>query len=111
MRTSYAVLIIYLFVLSTFNQACAQTNSGVKTAQIDTLYLAVTGMSCQKMCADGLDATFKKTEGVVYSKTSFNNSLSIIAYNHDITTEKKVIKIIEKRGFKTSVHNNQLNLR
>ena len=106
MKTTFKILVICLFSLCDLNQAQAQTAS---TAQIDTLHLSVTGMTCQKGCADGLDATFKTTEGVVYSKTSFDNSSSAIAYDPAITTEKKLIKIIEKRGFKTTKQKTENN--
>ena len=107
MRTPTVILSLCLFALCGLTQAQAQSTDN--TAQVDTLYLSVTGMSCQKGCADGLDASFNKTKGVVYSKTSFDNSSSVIAYNPAVTTDKKLIKIIEKRGFKTSVKKTEEN--
>ena len=71
-----------------------------------TIKLEVKGMSCQEGCANGLDATFKKISGIIKSKTSFDNSNSEITFDESKITEKEIIAIIEKRGFKAKLIEN-----
>jgi len=105
MRTVIKIVsVCFVLLMCTEMQVVGQTDS--KAAEIDTLYVGVTGMRCQAMCADGLDAVFKNTNGVVFSKTSFEKSSAKIAYDPRIVTDKKLLKIIKKRGFKTSVAKN-----
>ena len=70
-----------------------------KTATMKTIKVDVGGMSCQEGCANGLDATFKEIPGVIKTKTSFENGVSEIIFDHSKITEKELLAIIEKKGF------------
>ena len=104
MRAIFKLFVIAVFAIGTTAQSHAQTTSDKDAVKIDTLHLDISGMSCQKGCADGLDATFIKTKGVTYSKTSYPSSLAVIAYNPNLITYQQLLKIVEKRGFKAKVH-------
>ena len=84
--------------LVTFNNSTLKAQASTKTVKLE-----VKGMSCQNSCANGLDRTFKETEGIIKSKTSYANGSSEITYDPTIITEKEVMKIVKKRGFATTV--------
>jgi copper chaperone CopZ len=70
---------------------------------IETLQLKVEGMSCQAGCANGIDNTIRKEDGIVKSTTTFDSGISEIRYDKSKISEKEIIDLIEKRGFKTQV--------
>ena len=85
------------------------TTTGVfAQSETKTVTLEVIGMSCQKGCADGLDAKFSTVNGIISSETSFAESTSKITYNPKAITEKEVIKVVTAKGFKASVQKKQI---
>ena len=70
-----------------------------KVGTVKTIKVEVNGMSCQDGCANSIDATFKKTPGIISSKTSFDNSLSEISFDNSKISEKEIVALIAKRGF------------
>ena len=106
------VIMVFGFTLLSNRSTLAQTNSeNISTIQKyetkKTLMLEVKGMTCQLGCADGLDKTFKKTKGILTSKTAYNNSSSEITYNPQLITEKEIISIIKNKGFSSTVISNK----
>jgi len=103
------ILVVALTCTSTISiQAQTETE---KTSEVQksetkiTLILEIKGMTCQLGCADGLDNAFKDIKGIISSKTTFDNGSSEIIYDPRLISEKKIIKIIKKRGFTSTVLN------
>ena len=91
-------------------EAKAQTQENQNTIEmermevnIETLQLNVEGMSCQAGCANGIDSMLKQQDGIVKNKTTFDSGTSEIQYDKSKISEKVIIGLIEKRGFKTKV--------
>ena len=93
-----STLALMILGLLTFNYSTLKAQTSTKTVKLE-----VKGMSCQNSCANGLDRTFKETDGIINSTTSYDNSSSEITYNPTLITEKEIIKIVKKRGFITTV--------
>ena len=72
-------------------------------ANVEILQLTVEGMSCQEGCANSIDRMLKQQDGIVRNKTTFDSSTSEIQYDKSKISEKEIIGLIEKRGFKTKV--------
>ena len=72
-------------------------------AQSKTITLEIAGMSCQKGCADGIDAKLNSINGIDSSKTSFAMGSSFIMYNPLVISEAEIVKIVTDKGFKTSI--------
>jgi copper chaperone len=88
----------------------AQTQENQNTIQmekaetnVETLQLKVEGMSCQAGCANGIDQMLGQQDGIVKSKTTLDSGTSEILYDKSRISEKEVMGLIEKRGFKTKV--------
>ena len=69
-------------------------------ANVETLQLTVEGMSCQEGCANSIDRMLKQQDGILKNKTTFDSSTSEIQYDKSKVSEKEIISLIEKRGFK-----------
>lgn len=84
--------------LESKKQVSEQTDK--KTIKLE---LTVEGMSCQAGCADGIDHLLNRREGVIKSKTTHATGISSIWYDQAIISEKEIIELIGKRGFKATV--------
>ncbi len=114
---SFAICLILSLLTVCASSLQAQTSaksSKINTSQATsnklekskTIKLEVKGMSCRQGCANGLDATLKKVSGIIKSKTSFDNNNSEITFDELKITEKEIIAIVEKRGFKAKLIEN-----
>lgn len=77
-----------------------------KMEKIKTIKVEVKGMSCQEGCANGIDASLKNVAGIIKSKTSFDRSSSEITYDETKISEKEILALIEKKGFKAKLSEN-----
>ncbi|MBN4081812.1 heavy-metal-associated domain-containing protein [bacterium AH-315-C07] len=89
--------------LFSFSTLFGQTDNSAQSETVKTVNIEVKGMTCQAGCADGIDAKFKQTDGVISSKTTFANSTSVIEYDPGKITEKEIAKIIKTKGFKATI--------
>lgn len=64
------------------------------------LLLEIEGMSCQRGCADGIDAKLKKTAGVISSRTIFETGRSTVEFDESLITKEAIVDIIRSMGFK-----------
>jgi copper chaperone len=67
----------------------------------EALQLKVKGMSCQAGCANSIDKMLSQQAGIVESKTTFDSGTSEVKFDKSKISEKEIIALIEKRGFKT----------
>ncbi|HMP30696.1 MAG TPA: heavy-metal-associated domain-containing protein [Saprospiraceae bacterium] len=101
--------ILFAFVLSlglvaSYAQSNT-TNSKTEVAQTNakTVKIKVDGMSCQQMCANGIDKKLKSTDGIQESKTTLESGMSIVTFDASKISEKEIVSIIEKRNYKAKV--------
>lgn len=80
-----------------------EQNPSKKMEKIKTIKVEVRGMSCQEGCANGIDASLKNVAGIIKSKTSFDRSSSEITFDDTKISEKEILAIIEKKGFKAKL--------
>lgn len=101
---SFLVIAIFTF----FHQGIAlgqnkTTVSSTAQSNVKKVELAVTGMSCQKGCADGIDKKLNMTYGIVKSKTYFEKEKSVITYDPAIISVPEIIKIIKDKGYEATL--------
>lgn len=70
---------------------------------IESLQLKVEGMRCQTGCANGIDNMLKQQDGIIKSKTIFESGTAEIQYDKSKISEKEILALIEKRGFKVKI--------
>lgn len=106
-RKAGAGLLMCYGILLLNSEAKAQTQENPNSPKmeetelnVETLQLKVGGMSCQEGCANGIDKMLKQQDGIVKNKTTFDSSTSEIQYDKSKISEKEIIDLIEKRGFK-----------
>jgi len=61
----------------------------------------ITGMHCTS-CAMNIDGELEDTNGVVCSNTSYAKQETEVEYDEKKISEKKIIEIVEKTGYKAS---------
>lgn len=86
---------------SLINENSTQIKSVNKEAA--TVYLEVDGMSCQRFCANGTDTVLKHEPGILFSKTTYATSSSVVKYDPALITPEKIMQAIDKRGFKAKI--------
>ncbi|MFZ1704512.1 MAG: heavy-metal-associated domain-containing protein [Saprospiraceae bacterium] len=106
MKYKNFILAAFIMTFGLVTLSGQQTQKVNKTEQVvksQTVELNVTGMSCQKGCADGIDKKLKSTEGIIKSKTSFDKSTSKIQFDPSKINVQQIIALIADKGYKASV--------
>lgn len=73
----------------------SQQDQHIKKAE-----LTVTGMTCQKGCADGIDKKLKKTEGIIRSSTKLDTGICKVTFDESKISIDQIISVIEGMGYK-----------
>ncbi|HET8855430.1 MAG TPA: heavy-metal-associated domain-containing protein [Salinimicrobium sp.] len=109
-KKSSAVILICSGILLMNSEARAQTKEKQNLpkmenteAKTEILQLTIEGMSCQAGCANGIDNLLMQQNGIIKSRTFFDSSSSEIYYDERRISKKQIIGLIEKRGFKTAM--------
>ena len=76
----------------------------------NVLHLKINGMHCQSGCANGIDAMLKEQQGIIKSKTSFDQSSAVIEYDPILVSEEEIINLITDRGFEVEVFTEKGNI-
>jgi copper chaperone len=82
-------------------QSKTTSTSTFGTNKVDTLelQLEIEGMSCQRGCADGIDAKLKKMDGVIRSKTVFETGKSSIQFDKRKVSKQAILDAIRSLGY------------
>ncbi len=64
--------------------------------------LKISGIKCPS-CALNIDGELEETEGVRYANTSYARSETEVEFDPDKISEKKLIAIIKKTGYKATL--------
>lgn len=106
----FAVILTGAAILFSYSPAHAQTGTQQNQTELEDketmssmLHLKVKGMHCQSGCANGIDAMLKEQQGIIKSKTSFDQSSAVIEYDPILISEKEIINLITDRGFEVEV--------
>jgi len=80
----------------------------VKQAQFNineepkTVTLKITGMSCAG-CASHIHTALSKTDGVISDEVKYPGDVATVKYDASKTSEKEIIAVIEKAGYKAEL--------
>jgi copper chaperone len=105
-KTYNVIWIVFAFALFGVSEMYAQNASApAKKVQSQAvrgakLLLEIEGMSCQRGCADGIDAKLKKTTGILSSRTVFETGRSTVEYDESQIKKQAILDIILSMGFK-----------
>ncbi|HRO08999.1 MAG TPA: heavy metal-associated domain-containing protein [Saprospiraceae bacterium] len=99
-------LFIALFFMGVSTSAVYAQNIPAKTAtakvtqeSIISAELAVSGMTCQMGCADGIDRKLKKTAGIISSSTKLESGICKVSFDKTKISLPEIIQIIKDRGY------------
>lgn len=67
-----------------------------------TVTLKITGMSCAG-CASHIHTALSKTEGVISDEVKYPGDIAAVKYDASKISEKEIITVIEKTGYKAEV--------
>lgn len=95
MKTKLALLTLAL---------AAMTAPGAesKSTPNATNRFAITGMHCDG-CAKGITGELKLTPGVVSVDVSFSNKLATVAFDRNIVSTARLVKVIKEAGYKAEL--------
>jgi len=74
----------------------------VMNEQPKIVTLKITGMSCAG-CASHIHTALSKTDGVISDEVKYPGDIAIIKYEASKISEKEIIAVIEKTGYKADV--------
>ncbi|MDT0646471.1 heavy metal-associated domain-containing protein [Zunongwangia sp. F260] len=106
-----AVMLTGAAILFSYSTANAQkseiqqneTELEDKKMMSSVLHLKIKGMHCESGCANGIDAMLKEQQGIIKSKTSFDQSSAVIEYDPILISEEEIVSLITGRGFEVEV--------
>lgn len=100
------IIFLALFAIGYQVESFAQTKAPVlkeEKSNVKKVELSVSGMTCQKGCADGIDKKLNMTYGVVRSKTNFEKQKSIVTFDPAVISIEQIIKVIKDKGYEAKV--------
>lgn len=103
MLTGAAILFSYSTAHAQSGTQQNQTELKDKKMMSSVLHLEIKGMHCQSGCANGIDAMLKEQQGIIKSKTSFDQSSAVIEFDPILISEEEIINLITDRGFEVAV--------
>lgn len=89
----------------------AKAQSDVKSVTKDepkTVKLKITGMTCAG-CSSHVATTLKGIKGVLEQKVEYPGDVATVTYDHAKTSVAKIIKAIEKIGYKAAAISTKSN--
>lgn len=70
-----------------------------------TVALKITGMTCAG-CASNIHTALSKTDGVINDEVEYPGDVATVKYDASKISEKEIIAVIEKAGYKAEVIKN-----
>ncbi len=91
-----------MFLLSAFVifVSCEGKRSRVEplTADIRTVEIDISGMTCEIGCAKLIQSKLYKTEGVSFAEVRFADSTGVVSFDANRLTENDLKKVVEAAG-------------
>ncbi len=75
-------------------------------AEVKTVVIEVEGMTCP-LCTTAIKKSLKKTKGVIKAKVKLSTKKATVTYDNKLTNKTKLLKAIEKVGYKGKVLKNK----
>jgi len=75
-------------------------------AEVKTVVIEVEGMTCP-LCTTAIKKSLKKTKGVIKAKVKLSTKKATVSYDNKLTNKTKLLKAIEKVGYKGKVLKNK----
>lgn len=72
-----------------------------------TVTLKVTGMTCSG-CSNHISTALSKTEGIISQEVKYPGDMATVKYDPDKISEKEIIDVIVKTGYKAEVMKDEL---
>lgn len=74
---------------------CKENKEPKKETKIDTVSLAISGMTCEIGCAKTIQSKLSKKEGVIAAKVVFTDSIATIEFDSNTTSKKELIAYVD----------------
>jgi copper chaperone CopZ len=104
MKNILLIFVLSLGLSTMYGQTSStDTKSETTNTTMKTVKIKVDGMSCQQMCANGIDKKLKSTEGVKESKTTLESGMSVVTFDASKISPKEIVSLIEQRKYKAKV--------
>lgn len=71
-----------------------QVNTEVTIAQMETVSLNISGMTCEIGCAKKIQSDLSKADGVASAKVIFTDSLATVQFDANTTSKENLIKLV-----------------
>lgn len=75
-----------------------QAQAEPKSADLRTVELDISGMTCEIGCAKLIQSKLYKTEGVSFAEVRFADSTGVVSYDANRLTEKDLKAVVEAAG-------------
>lgn len=75
-----------------------QAQAEPKSADLRTVELDISGMTCEIGCAKLIQSKLYKTEGVSFAEVRFADSTGVVSYDANRLTEKDLKAVVESAG-------------
>ena len=89
------VLIAGMFILSCQS---AKNNQEESQAAVVEKTVHISGMHCD-MCEASIEKGINELDGIEYVEASWNDSITVVKYDENVTSMEDIEKAIEKRGY------------
>ncbi len=104
MKNILLIFVLSLGLSTMYGQTSSiDTKSETTNTTMKTVKIKVDGMSCQQMCANGIDKKLKSTDGIKSSKTTLESGMSIVTFDASKISSKEIVTMIEERKYKAKV--------
>lgn len=109
--------LLFIIALFAFTQICGcgtcsslfaklvgftNTTTEVKKADVKTIQVKVTGMTCAG-CASGLHKVLSKQTGILENEVQYPGDVAVIKYDAAKISQAQILAVIEKAGYKGQV--------
>ncbi len=105
-KISIVLLVFFVGIVGTplYGQTAPKKSVTTSTKEIvKSVELAVSGMTCQMGCADGIDRKLKKVAGIISSKTLLETGICKVTYDESKININQIIDVIKDRGYEAKV--------
>ncbi len=90
----FSFAIVILFTLACKDSLNTTTKEVAIVAKMETVSLAVSGMTCEIGCAKTIQSKLSKKKGVTDAKVVFADSIATVVFDANVTSKKDLISFV-----------------
>ena len=90
----FSFAIVILFTVACKNSLNTTTKEVAIVVKMETVSLAVSGMTCEIGCAKTIQSKLSRKEGVIAAKVIFKDSIADITFDANVTSKKDLISFV-----------------